>query len=72
MLVPHSQAKPLSFQTNVFALVFGIILVMGMVSSFFYFNKKTLGANAEISRLQNENQKTLASLDELQIGRAHV
>ena len=65
MFVPHSQAKPLSFQTNVFALVFGVILVVGMASSFFYFNKKTFGASAEITRLQNENRKTLASLDEL-------
>ena len=65
MLVPHSQAKPLSFQTNVFALVFGIILVVGMGASFFYFNKKTVGSSMEISRLQDENRKTLASLDEL-------
>ena len=65
MVVPHSQSKPISFQTNVIALVFGIILVVGMAASFFYFNKKTLGASAEISRLQNENRKTLASLDEL-------
>ncbi len=65
LLVPHSQSKPLSFQTNVFALVFGIILVVGMGISFIYFNQKTIGASAEISRLQNENRKTLASLDEL-------
>lgn len=65
MVVPHSQSKPISFQTNVIALVFGIVLVVGMAASFFYFNKKTLGASAEISRLQNENRKTLASLDEL-------
>ncbi len=65
LLVPHSQSKPLSFQTNVFALVFGVILVVGMGISFVYFNQKTIGASAEISRLQNENKKTLASLDEL-------
>lgn len=65
MLVPHSQSKPLSFQTNVFALVFGIILVVGMATSFFYFNKKALGSSMEISRLQDENRETLASLDEL-------
>ncbi len=65
LLVPHSQSKPLSFQTNVFALIFGVILVVGMGISFVYFNQKTIGASAEISRLQNENRKTLASLDEL-------
>lgn len=65
MIVPHSQSKPLNFQTNVFALLLGVFLVVGLVSSFFYFNKKAIGSSAEIARLQNENRKTLASLDEL-------
>lgn len=65
MIVPHSQSKPVNFQTNVFALCFGILLIAGIVSSFVYFNKKAAGSNAEISRLINENRRTLASLDEL-------
>ena len=65
MVVPHSQSKPLNFQTNVFALTFGFILVAGIVASFIYFNKQAIGSNSEIARLQNENRKTLASLDEL-------
>ena len=65
MIVPHSQAKPVSFRTNVFALVFGFILITGVISSFFYFNKQAIGSSAEIARLQSENKKTLASLDEL-------
>lgn len=65
MIVPHSQSKPLNFQTNVFALILGVFLVVGLMSSFFYFNKRAVGSSAEIARLQNENRKTLASLDEL-------
>lgn len=65
MVVPHSQARPLSFQTNIFALTLGVLLVVGIVSTFFYFNKQSIGSSAEIARLQNENRKTLASLDEL-------
>ncbi|MCI6480176.1 MAG: M23 family metallopeptidase [Candidatus Treponema excrementipullorum] len=65
MIVPHSQSKPISFRTNVFSMVFGFILVIGIASTFFYFNRQVLGANHEITRLQAENQKNLASLDEL-------
>jgi murein DD-endopeptidase MepM/ murein hydrolase activator NlpD len=65
MIVPHSQGKVLNFQTNVFALVFGIVLVVGIASSSVYFNKKAAGSGTEISRLMNENRQTLASLDEL-------
>ncbi len=65
MIVPHSQSKPINFQTNIFALVLGLLILLGVGSSFFYFNKKAIGSGAEIARLQNENRKTLASLDEL-------
>ena len=65
MIVPHSQNKVLNFQTNVFSLCFGLVLLVGIIGSFVYFNKKAAGSNAEISRLMNENRQTLASLDEL-------
>ncbi|WP_178841662.1 peptidoglycan DD-metalloendopeptidase family protein [uncultured Treponema sp.] len=65
MIVPHSQSKVVNFQTNVFALCFGILLIIGIISSFVYFNRQAAGASAEISRLINENRQTLASLDEL-------
>lgn len=65
MIVPHSQSKVVNFQTNVFALCFGVILIVGIVSSFVYFNRQAAGSSAEISRLMNENRQTLASLDEL-------
>lgn len=65
MIVPHSQSKVINIQTNVFALSFGLILVVGIVSSFFYFNRRAVISNAEISSLMNKNRETLASLDEL-------
>lgn len=65
MIVPHSQGKVINFQTNVFAVILGVVLVFGIVSSFFYFNKKVLSSGGEIVRLMNENRQTVASLDEL-------
>lgn len=65
MIVPHSQSKVVNFQTNVFALCFGILLIIGIISSFVYFNRQAAGSSAEINRLINENRQTLASLDEL-------
>lgn len=65
MIVPHSEGKVINFQTNVFALVSGVVIILGIVSSFFYFNRQVAGSSAEISRLMNENRQTLASLDEL-------
>ncbi len=65
MVVPHSQGKVVNFQTNIFALVFGVILILGIASSFLYFNNKMVASNSEIAKLKEENRKTLASLDEL-------
>lgn len=65
MIVPHSQGKVLSFQTNVFALSLGIVLTAGFALSFLYFNRRSISANAEISSLTARNRETLASLDEL-------
>ncbi|MBQ9630388.1 MAG: M23 family metallopeptidase, partial [Treponema sp.] len=53
------------FQTNVFALSLGAILVVGLFASFFYFDHKVIGSGAEISRLTAQNRETQASLDEL-------
>jgi murein DD-endopeptidase MepM/ murein hydrolase activator NlpD len=65
MIVPHSQGKVINFQTNVFAIIFGLFLIAGIAGSFFYFNKNAIYEGAEISRLKTENRETLASLDEL-------
>lgn len=65
MVVPHSKGKVVNIHTNVFALVMGLVLLVGIIGSFVYFNRKAAGSNAEISRLMSENRQTLASLDEL-------
>lgn len=65
MIVPHSQSKVLNIQTNIFALVLGMTLIVGIVFSFFYFNRTALASNIEINTLMNQNRETLASLDEL-------
>ena len=65
MIVPHAQGKVINLQTNVFALCLGTVLMAGIVSSFFYFNRRAVISSAEISSLMNKNRETLASLDEL-------
>lgn len=65
MIVPHSQSNVINFRTNIFSLVTGIVIVLGVLTSFFYFNEQSDTSASEISRLRNENTKTLASFDEL-------
>ena len=72
MVVPHSQSKVINFQTTVFALIFGFLLFVGILSSFFYFNRRSISANMEISSLVEQNRATLASLDELRDENANL
>lgn len=72
MIIPHSQSKVVNFQTNVFALFLGTIVTVGVLTSFFYFNRRSLSANMEISNLMNQNRETLASLDELRDENANL
>ena len=65
MVVPHSQSKVINFQTNVFALILGVLVTIGVITSFFYYNRRSISANMEISSLVEQNRATLASLDEL-------
>jgi murein DD-endopeptidase MepM/ murein hydrolase activator NlpD len=65
MVVPHSSNKVVNLQTNMFAMALGFILAIGIVSSFFVFNKKAWQDHEQISFLQNENRQTRASLDEM-------
>ena len=39
MIVPHAQGKVVNFQTNVFAMVLGIMIALGIALSFIFFNK---------------------------------
>ena len=72
MIVPHSQSKVINFQTNVFALILGILVTVGVLASFFYYNRRSISANMEISSLVEQNRATLASLDELRDENANL
>ncbi len=65
MIVPHSQGKVVNLQTNVFALALGSVLIVGIATSFLYFNRRAVSSSIEINNLMNRNRETLASLDEL-------
>ena len=65
MIVPHAQGKVINFRTNVFALVFGLVLIVGIVASFIYFKKQDSGIREELARSMKENRELLASFDEL-------
>ncbi len=72
MIVPHSQSKVINFQTNVFALILGIFIAVGVLASFFYFNRRTINSKIEIASLEEQNKSTLASLDELRDENANL
>ena len=63
MIVPHNQTNVLNFRTNVFSLVFGLIITVGILFSFFYFNRENALSASEIARLEEENSQNLASFD---------
>lgn len=72
MIVPHSQGKVINFQTNVFALVLGIVVIIGVLTSFFFYNSRSVSNNMEITSLVEQNRTTLASLDELRDENANL
>ena len=65
MIVPHNQTNVLNFRTNVFSLIFGLLITVGVLFSFFYFNRQSIMAASEIARLEEENSQNLASFDVL-------
>ena len=72
MIVPHSHGKVINFQTNVFAIMLGFLISIGVISSFVYFNRHSLSSKTEISNLMNQNRETLASLDQLRDENANL
>ena len=57
---------------RLFALIFGFLLFVGILSSFFYFNRRSISANMQISSLTEQNRAALASLDELRDENANL
>lgn len=65
MVVPHSQKKVVNFQTSFFSLIFFVLLIVGILGSFFWFSQNSLAANQNLAALQKETRETRASLDKL-------
>ncbi len=65
MIVPHSQKRILNFQTSIFSLCFGLIIIAGIFSSFFWFAHKTAVSTQNMAYLTDENKKNQASLEVL-------
>lgn len=65
MIVPHNHGKVVNFRTNIFALFFGFVLVVGIVASFIYFKKQDENIKAELNQAVKENRELLANYDEL-------
>ncbi len=72
MIVPHSHGKVINFQTNVFAIMLGFLISIGVISSFVYFNRNSIASKNEISNLMSQNRETLASLDQLRDENANL
>ncbi len=62
MVVPHSQKKVINFQTSIFSIFFTVILLIGVLSSFFWFTAQTVSAAGKLSALKEETRKAQANL----------
>ncbi len=65
MIVPHSHTNVVNFRTNIFSIALGFLIIVGMLFSFFYFNRQSSISTSEITRLETENRENLASFDVL-------
>ncbi len=65
MVVPHSQKQVLNFQTTFFSVIFSIVLVFGIIASFFWFTRNSVVSGQNIARLEKESREARASLDRL-------
>lgn len=65
VIVPHSQGRQISMETNVAEVILSLVLILGISASGLYFAKGTAFDKMELSRLTQKNRDTQASLDEL-------
>ncbi len=72
MIVPHSEGKSINFRTNVFALFLSIILIIGILTSFIYYNTRAVSSSLTISALESQNRETMASLDQFRDENANL
>ncbi|HHU35623.1 MAG TPA: M23 family metallopeptidase [Treponema sp.] len=65
MVVPHSQKRVVNFQTTIFSLVFFVMILCGVLASFFWFSRQSLTAEHNLTKVQEEARTARASLDQL-------
>lgn len=65
MVVPHSQKQVVNFQTTVFSLFFFILIIGGIITSFFWFSRQTITSSQDLAKLREESRTARASLDQL-------
>lgn len=65
MVVPHSQKRVVNFQTTVFSLVFFVTIVVVIFVSFFWFSRRSIVTERNLSELQEDARTARASLDQL-------
>ncbi len=65
MVVPHSQKQVVNFQTTVFSLFFFILIIGGIITSFFWFSRQTISTSQDLAQLREESRTARASLDQL-------
>ncbi len=65
MVVPHSQKRVVNFQTTVFSLVFFVTIVVVIFASFFWFSRRSIVTERNLSEIQEDARTARASLDQL-------
>ncbi|HNQ96829.1 MAG: M23 family metallopeptidase [Spirochaetales bacterium] len=65
MVVPHSQKRVINFQTTVFSLLFFAVALTGIFGSFFWFSRRAIVSEQNLTELREEARTARASLDEL-------
>ena len=65
MVVPHSQKQVVNFQTTVFSLFFFILIIGGIITSFFWFSRQSISTSQDLAKLRDESRSARASLDQL-------
>ena len=63
MFIPHSEREPVSFQVNALLIAFVSVLLIGLLSGFFYVTTVYTGSGQVISEQQNDLVITQGNLD---------
>jgi len=67
MFIPHSEKRVLNLQLNTFALIFGVFLVIVVVSGFFYLATVYSGSVRLTGETESKLEQTEASLEQFRL-----